>query len=284
MSNAIFDLEGTLISVDVTFSFPRYCLWKTNKWAWLKLRIREVFQVFGVRLEKKDYGDLIWNIPNLHLLADQFTKKMFLFKNKDVILLISELRDGGCKIILVTGAWQPLATVFARKFGIDEAHGSTLESDLTGRKSFVGTSDYFISDNKDDLDAMRKSKHPIAIVWNKEDMGWWKERDIETKYIHPATNMPRWQLWFPSLYSMYGGNRGGGFIRFFCIRLAVPIIGGLMLTHSFINFLFALFAFLCIYEVGYLINDTYAAKKNSILLIVLEKKRQTSFFNLLWNA
>ena len=247
MKIAVFDLEGTLISRNITFDFAYRCIWHSSKKEWFRLCFFSLISPF-YRVSKERLAEALWKVPNLDSRAQKYIKNIPL--NGDVSNKVRALIAQG-SVILATGAWQPLADAFKEKLGMSEAYGSSPGNILDGEKEKIAEgAAYFFSDNQNDLRAMKLADHPVAVVWDRTQKEWWEKQGIETLYIRPATSLPQWKFWVPLLYSI---DRWKGWVRWIMVQGIV--LFGFLLGINFWWLLFAWMTYVCFYEIGYLVND-----------------------------
>ena len=120
---AIFDLDDTVIEINTTFQFIKFCLWRVNKLKYFLFILMEQTIIFFSRARAIAF---LKGIPkNVILnLSDVFLDKIDKYLNKDILTKIQTFKNNGYKLVLISASLDFLVEGIAKKLNFNDCYGS----------------------------------------------------------------------------------------------------------------------------------------------------------------
>lgn len=210
----VFDLCGTLINENTTFSFVRYCLVKEKKW-FRMLVFYLATSIFGKAVNRlgsliKTIGDreivllLLkgFSLDQLSSHSKNYVKKTIESNSNDLVMEFYKAHVGGCGFIhvIASASIDIVVKEFSSKLHADSYIASKLEfvagkctgrlvdkHDTKGRKQdFLQFKSYYqlITDNYDDIELSKRAQE-FYVVCDAGSKGNWlkmtKKEDVSVK-------------------------------------------------------------------------------------------------------
>lgn len=299
-----FDVCGTITKTNNTYSFIYFVIQKN-----LKLKIKFIiYLIEGYILKIINTNDnrsrlKIVNLLNgfkINELKKEAKKYVSLLERKHLFNseVIDEINKYKESVILISSAIDFPICAIAKKLGIKQYISSTLKSkneiilgnfekDILSKKHEVLESikdidyskSYFYSDNFEDLKSLKKFKHQIIIINNKNNIKIWKNKlpkctiiipSLEEKPYPTNINKKNHNLgYIPSIYYILSRLKEG-VVYSLLIKEILPIslintyINKVNFIKSFSITIFVYIIFYSIYEIGNLYNDQIDKNKKTI--------------------
>ena len=289
---AIFDIDGTIVSVNTTEDFINFYLKKYNKVKYCIFLIYRLFIKDILIILKQDIRKI--NISFLKgakkKILEQASRE-YIFYIRDLIPpyfqeLIQKYRKEGYILIFLSASLDIIVQALIRECKFNLGKGCTLkfddndislgelEEDIRGKKHLIlsgllQTIDYsnsiVFSDNKEDLQLLQLFPNSIAIINNRINYSFWCENNIKNLWLPPYRPFKKYYLRYclPLGYFFYSRAKTY-FIIYFIMNSAIIIhllnlwYFKLLSWHSIILYIISLLIFYSIYEIHYLLNDCHA--------------------------
>lgn len=301
MKIAFVDLDGTLVALNTTYSFVIYVLKKKKRFLdliklYILTHILIKFFIFARFINLRAY--YLSMLKGLHRdeireMAKSFIEEIaYSSLHEEILDLINKLKNNGYKIILLTATIEEIAEAFVKKIGlIDDFYSSklkfeknmclgVLEYDLLFNKKVLVSelvesnkcdtnSCFFISDNPEDLEAMKYVGNPVVVLDDKMKIQYWRNAISKNNIImvKPKVRDIENIIYLPLGFVFARFKKKiGVIIRYILERFGIPFLITVLSstnevgTLHLIVLLLSWLVFTVIYEIGYLINDCIAIK------------------------
>ena len=290
---AIFDIDGTLVSVNTTEDFIDFYLKKYNRvkfvfFAFYRVFLKDILILFKKDVRKINISFLKNESFNgIEKAAQDYVKTLKPYINPEIEEKINDYRKNNYYLIFLSATIDFIVKALVELLFFDNGKGSTLkfneeniclgefENDILGNKLEALKTvlkediDYddsiVLSDNREDEELMKAFPKSIAVIKSKLEYIFWTSKNINVIFIPPFRPFKKYfkKYILPLGYFFY--TRGVPiFWMTFIINSTIAFhLLNLLYFHLFnwnhlLEYLISLLAFYSIYEIHYLINDCHA--------------------------
>jgi len=290
---AIFDIDGTLVSVNTTEDFIDFYLKKYNRlkfvfFVFYRAFLKDILILFKKDLRKINISFLKnESFNDIKEAAQEYVKTLKSYINPEIEEKINNYRNDNYYLIFLSATIDFIAEGLVKLLSFDNGKGSTLkfneeniclgefENDISGNKLEVlktiikGDIDYnnsiVLSDNREDEELMKAFPKSMAVIKSKPEYTFWTSKNINVIFIPPYRPFEKYfkKYILPFGYFFYTRAVPSFWIAFIINSTIAFHLLNLAYFHLFnannlMKYIISLLAFYSIYEIHYLFNDCHA--------------------------